>query len=406
MMNRFFPIFFAILATLILLPSSELAAAPAPAPPASQSAAPMLARTPPMGWNTWNKFQCNVDEGLIRESADALVSTGMRDAGYQYLVIDDCWQVSRDAQGNIVPDPKRFPSGIKKLADYVHSKGLKFGIYSDAGTKTCGSRPGSKGHEVQDAKQYAAWGVDYLKYDWCNTEGMDAKETYGKMSHALRQTGRAIVLSLCEWGQNKPWTWAPGVGQLWRTTGDIQDCWDCNTDWGGMGLVHIVDLQEGLQAYAGPDHWNDPDMLQVGNGGMTASEYRAHFSLWAIMAAPLMAGNDLRNMSADTKAILLNQDVIAVDQDPLGVQGYRVRDSGFYEVWMRLLAGGERAVVLFNRGNKPMKITATWQELGYGPATRLRAHDLWTKKDLGTLVGKFEATVSPHDVVMLRLKPE
>ena len=401
MTNRFFLLF-----ATAFLASPMVAAAPVPARPALPAAAPMLARTPPMGWNSWNKFQCNVDEGLIRESADALVSTGMRDAGYQYLVIDDCWQVSRDAQGNIVADAKRFPSGMKKLADYVHSKGLKFGIYSDAGTKTCGGRPGSKDREVQDAKQYAAWGVDYLKYDWCNTEGMDAKETYGKMSRALKQSGRPIVLSLCEWGQNKPWTWAAGMGQLWRTTGDIQDCWDCNTDWGGMGLIHIIDLQEGLQAYAGPDHWNDPDMLQVGNGGMTTGEYRAHFSLWAIMAAPLMAGNDLRNMSADTRAILLNHEVIAVDQDPLGVQGYRVRDSGFYEVWMRQLAGGERAVVLFNRGNKPMKITATWEELGYGPAARLHAQDLWTKKDLGTLVGKVEATVAPHDVVMVRLKAE
>jgi alpha-galactosidase len=232
-----------------------------------------------MGWNSWNKFACNVSESLIREAADAVVSTGMKDAGYQYVVIDDCWQVSRDAEGNIVPDPKRFPSGMKALADYIHSKGLKFGIYSDAGTGTCQKRPGGRGYEFQDARQYAAWGVDYLKEDWCNTlPGQNAESSYTLMRDALAATGRPIVFSLCEWGSNKPWLWAGPVGNLWRATGDIQDCWDCKKQWGGNGVVQIIDLMAGLESYSGPGHWNDPDMLEVGNGGMTTEEYRAHFS--------------------------------------------------------------------------------------------------------------------------------
>ena len=254
-----------------------------------------------MGWNSWNKFGCNVSEKLIRGTADALVASGMKDAGYEYVVIDDCWQVSRAADGSIVVDAERFPSGMKALADYVHSKGLKFGIYSDAGTKTCAGRPGSKDHEAQDAKSYASWGVDYLKYDWCSSEGQDTRDSYMKMSQALRATGRPIVFSLCEWGSTKPWTWAQGVGELWRATGDIQDCWDCGKSWGGMGVAHIIDLMDGLYAYAGPGHWNDPDMLEVGNGGLNMTENRAHFSFWALFAAPLMAGNDLEAMSPEVK---------------------------------------------------------------------------------------------------------
>src|SRR5215471_14779186 len=302
------------------------------------------ARTPPMGWNSWNKFACNVSEELIKQMADAMVKAGMRDAGYTYLVIDDCWQIDRDAQGNIIADPKRFPSGMKGLADYVHSKGLKFGLYSDAGTLTCQKRPGSRGYEFQDARQYAAWGVDYLKYDWCSTSTQNAQASYSIMRDALAKSGRPIVFSMCEWGTAKPWLWAGNVGNLWRTTGDIQDCWDCKRDWGGMGFVHILDLQNTLEAYAGPGHWNDPDMLEVGNGGMTTSEYRAHFSLWCILAAPLMAGNDIRSMSSDIATILTNKEVIAVDQDPLGVQGRRVRRDGKQEIWAKQLADGSRAV--------------------------------------------------------------
>lgn len=362
-----------------------------------------LALTPPMGWNSWNKFGCDVSEKLIEEMADALVKSGMKDAGYQYVVIDDCWQVKRGADGRIVADPARFPSGMKALADRIHAKGLKLGIYSDAGTATCGKRPGSKGSEVVDAKTYAEWGVDYLKYDWCNTEGMDARAAYRLMSGALRATGRPIVFSLCEWGTSQPWLWAPGVGQLWRSTGDIQDCWDCSTEWGGMGVVHIVDLVADLHPYAGPGHWNDPDMLEVGNGGLTPAENRAHFSLWALLAAPLIAGNDIRTMSAETAAILMNPEVVAVDQDPLGIQGRRVLDGGAREVWMKPLHDGSRAVIFFNRGSVRTPIGALWKDIGLAPGSKALVRDLWKKADLGTFTNTFETQVEPHDVVMLRI---
>jgi alpha-galactosidase len=363
-----------------------------------------LARTPPMGWNSWNKFGCNVSESLIREMTEAMVSTGMKDAGYQYVVIDDCWQVSRDNGGNIVPDPKRFPSGIKALADYVHSKGLKFGLYSDAGTATCQKRPGSKGFEEKDAQQYAAWNVDYLKYDWCNTEGQDAREAYARMSRALQTTGRPIVFSICEWGSTQPWLWGPGIGHLWRTTGDIQDCWDCSQPWGGMGFTHIIDLQAELYPYAGPGHWNDPDMLEVGNGKMTTAEYRSHFSFWCLLSAPLMAGNDLRTMTVETKEILTNKEVIAVDQDPLGMQGHKVVDTGPTEVWMKPLSKGGRAVILFNRGSMTAPISVAWETIGLSPAFEAGVRDLWARKDLGKFKGRFTARVDPHDVVMLRIQ--
>ena len=364
-----------------------------------------LAKTPPMGWNSWNKFACNVSEKLIKEMADAMVTSGMRDAGYVYLVIDDCWQIDRDAQGNILPDPQRFPSGMKALADYVHSKGLKFGLYSDAGTLTCQKRPGSRGYEFQDARQYAAWGVDYLKYDWCSTSTQNAPASYSIMRDALAKAGRPIVFSICEWGTSKPWLWAGSVGNLWRTTGDIQDCWDCKRDWGGMGVVHILDLQDGLESYAGPGRWNDPDMLEVGNGGMSITEYRSHFSLWCILAAPLMAGNDLRSMSRDVAAILTNRDVIAVNQDPLGMQGRRVKRNGDQEVWAKQLADGGRAVVLFNRGRKAAEISVSWTDIGYPPHLTAKVRDLWEGKDAGNLSEKFSAEVPSHGVVMVTIKP-
>jgi alpha-galactosidase len=362
-----------------------------------------LALTPPMGWNSWNRFACNVTEDLVKSAADALVSSGMRDAGYEYIVIDDCWQVSRDAAGNIVADAKTFPSGIKALADYVHSKGLKFGIYSDAGAMTCAKRPGSRGHEFQDALQYAAWGVDYLKYDWCNTGTENAQAAYSTMRDALKAAGRPIVFSLCEWGSNKPWLWARDVGNLWRTTGDISDCWECKK--GQLSFAQILDLQVGLETYAGPGHWNDPDMLEVGNGGMTTTEYRSHFSLWCILAAPLMAGNDLKNMSPDIKDILTNREVIAVDQDPLGMQGHRVRKDGDSEVWAKQLKDGSRAVVLFNRGESDADISVTWEDLGYPAHLSAAVSDLWAKKDLGKSTGSFTAKVPSHGVAMLRVAP-
>ena len=364
-----------------------------------------LAKTPPMGWNSWNKFACNVSEKLIKEMADAMVTSGMRDAGYVYLVIDDCWQIDRDAQGNILPDPQRFPSGMKALADYVHSKGLKFGLYSDAGTLTCQKRPGSRGYEFQDARQYASWGVDYLKYDWCSTSTQNAPASYSIMRDALTKAGRPIVFSICEWGTSKPWLWAGSVGNLWRTTGDIQDCWDCKRDWGGMGVVHILDLQDGLESYAGPGHWNDPDMLEVGNGGMSIAEYRSHFSLWCLLAAPLMAGNDLRSMSREVAEILTNREVIAVNQDPLGMQGRRVKRNGDQEIWAKQLADGGRAVVLFNRGPKAAEISVLWTDIGYPPHLTAKVRNLWAGKDIGNLSEKFSSEVPSHGVVMVTIKP-
>jgi alpha-galactosidase len=364
-----------------------------------------LARTPPMGWNSWNKFACNVSEDLIKQAADAIVSSGMKDAGYQYVVIDDCWQVARDAQGNIVADSKRFPAGMKAVADYVHGKGLKFGIYSDAGTGTCQNRPGGRGYEFQDARQYAAWGVDYLKYDWCNHSTQDSQASYSIMRDALKKSGRPIVFSLCEWGSTKPWLWAGDVGNLWRDTGDITDKWDTGKKQDGLGVVQILDLQEGLQSYAGPGHWNDPDMLEVGNGGMSVIEYRAHFSMWCLLAAPLMAGNDIRSMSADIHDILTNKEVIAIDQDPLGREGHRVKRANGLEVWSRQLADGGRAVALLNRTAAEANITVAWTDIGYPEHVAAKVRDLWAKKDLGEKTGSFSAAVPSHGVVMVRVEP-
>jgi alpha-galactosidase len=364
-----------------------------------------LARTPPMGWNSWNKFGCDVSEQLIRETADAMAASGMRDAGYRFLVIDDCWQVSRDSVGNIVPDAQRFPSGMKALADYVHSRGLKFGVYSDAGTLTCQKRPGSRGYEYQDARQYAAWGVDYLKFDWCSHGSQNSVASYSTMRDALEKSGRPIVFSICEWGSTQPWTWAPEVGNLWRTTGDIRDVWDSSGRRGGLGVVQILDRQVGLEAAAGPGHWNDPDMLEVGNGGMSDTEYRAHFSLWAMLAAPLMAGNDLRSMADGTKQILLNREVIAVDQDSLGREGHKVRDDGDAEVWERPLADGGRAVILLNRGAAEAPIAVAWHEIGYPDDLPAHVRDLWAHRDLGAKKGGYSATVPSHGVVMVRVTP-
>ncbi|WP_422448717.1 NPCBM/NEW2 domain-containing protein [Thermoanaerobacterium sp. DL9XJH110] len=494
-----------------------------------------LALTPPMGWNSWNKFHCNINEELILQTADAMVESGMKDAGYIYVNIDDCWMApARDANGDLQADPVRFPHGIKYIADYVHSKGLKLGIYSSNGTKTCQGLPASLGNEERDAAKFAEWGVDYLKYDWCynglddsyyyapdldkitiqvgdnrlsyeaespdNTisgratksasstcsggykvgyignndgevqfnkinvpesggykmtiyyingdekrplyvsvngaEGMRydlpgggndwntvrtyevtvdlkagdntikfycpltsvdaAKQQYIRMRDALKKTGRPIVFSICEWGSNKPWLWGAEVGHLWRTTGDISDNWS--------SMVNILDRQVGLEVYAGPGHWNDPDMLEVGNGGMTDTEYRSHFSLWSILAAPLLAGNDIRNMSEATKEILLNKEVIAVDQDPLGKQGYKFRDDGDQEVWVRELANGDRAVVLFNRGETAAAISVNAEELGLSDAPVYVLRDLWKHTDFASS-GTITATVEPHGVAMYRVHP-
>ena len=369
-----------------------------------------VALTPPMGWNSWNKFGCKVSEDLLKSMADGMVSSGMKDAGYEYVVIDDCWQVSRDADGNIVPDAKNFPSGMKALGDYIHSKGLKFGIYSDAGEKTCAGRPGSMGHEYQDAIMYAKWGVDYLKYDWCHTGKRNAEEAYSTMRDALKATGRPIVFSMCEWGTAKPWIWAADTGNLWRTTGDIVDLWKGGGKWPDgnccqLGMLDILDLQVGLDSFAGPGHWNDPDMLEVGNGGMTTNEYRAHFSLWSVLAAPLIAGNDLRSMKPEIKEILTNKEVIAINQDVLGREGKRVWKEGDLEIWAKPMKDGSRAVLLLNRGASEAEITAPWTTLGYPEHLSASVRDLWAHKDLGRFTGKFSAKVGSHDVVVVTVRP-
>jgi alpha-galactosidase len=366
---------------------------------------PNLAPTPPMGWNSWNKFACDIDEAKVRAVADAMASSGMKDAGYQYVVIDDCWQKDRAADGTIQADPVKFPSGIKALADYIHSKGLKFGIYSDAGVKTCGGRPGSAGYEFQDARTYAAWGVDYLKYDWCYTGTRNAEAAYTLMAKALRASGRDIVLSICEWGDNKPREWAAKAGHMWRTTGDIRDSWD-ESKGHSLSFLSILDRQAELWKDSGPNQWNDPDMLEVGNGGMSATEYKAHFSLWAILAAPLIAGNDLATMTQETHDILTNKDVIAVDQDPLGIQGRKIADDGDFEVWARPLKGGERAVVLFNRSGAAKEMSVDWEALQLPASLKADVKDLWTKEIKKGVKGKFIATVPSHGAVMIRLTPK
>ncbi|WP_223199083.1 NPCBM/NEW2 domain-containing protein [Solihabitans fulvus] len=398
----------ATLTVALLLPLVSLAgtATAAPTQTASQTpsqtptaAAPStLAATPPMGWNSWNRFGCHIDENLIRQTADNLVSTGMRDAGYTYVNIDDCWMApARDAAGKLQADPTRFPGGIKALADYVHGRGLKLGIYSSAGTATCQGLPASLDHEQADAQSFADWGVDYLKYDNCNNLGRPAQPRYQAMSDALRATGRPIVLSLCEWGENKPWEWGKQVGgNLWRTTGDIWDAWGRMTD--------ILDQQVGLEKFSGPGAWNDPDMLEVGNGGMTDSEYRAHFALWSLLNAPLIAGNDLASMDYATKRILLNRDVIAVDQDWGGVQGHRIARTGNIEVWAKSMSDGSAAVALFNRGDTTALASTDAHALGL-PATRDYAvRDLWTHEDAETS-GAVRASVPAHSASVFRVWP-
>lgn len=404
--NRFLSITLYIISAIILISSENLFG----------QKFEKLAMTPPMGWNSWNKFSCNVNEKLIRETADAMVRSGMKDAGYQYIVIDDCWHGKRDSLGFIHPDLERFPSGMKALADYIHSKGLKFGLYSDAGWQTCGGRPGSRGYEYQDALMYAKWGVDYLKYDWCNTEGLNPEGAYLTMRNALYKAGRPIVFSLCEWGNSKPWKWAKDVGHLWRTTGDINPCFDCKVDhgtWIQWGVMYILDMQEGLRNYAGPDHWNDPDMMEVGNG-MSVNEDRAHFSMWCMLAAPLMAGNDISNMSNETKEVLTNTDVIAIDQDSLGIQGFKYSSNDSVEIWFKPLVNDNWAMCILNRSIKPQKVTFNWKDEAVSDSLSGRnanfeeinysVRDLWTKKLLGVTKKVLKAEVAGHDVLIVKLK--
>lgn len=372
-----------------------------------------LARTPPMGWNSWNTFETNINEDLIKETIEAMIENGMRDAGYKYIVIDDGWEAKeRDKNGQIIPDPKRFPSGMKALGDYIHSKGFKFGIHNDAGTKTCADYPGGRGHEYEDARTYASWGIDYIKYDWCNTGKANAEETFKTMGAALKATGRPIVFSICEWGGNKPWEWAKDIGHLWRTTGDIIDCYKCQAVY-SLGWRHILEAQVGLEKYAGPGHWNDPDMLEVGNKGLTLAESRSHFTLWCILAAPLMAGNDVRNMSEEVRDILTNKEVIAIDQDPLGKQGYRMMDHPGKEIWVKELSNGAWAVCFHNEDEVPLEMKITWDHLWIlkGKHSKYKVRDIWNKKDIGTIdiqkqdYEDFKCEIAPHDVLLLKFTP-
>ncbi|KAI7994540.1 Alpha-galactosidase 1 [Camellia lanceoleosa] len=359
-----------------------------------------LAITPPMGWNSWNHFHCMIDENMIKQTADALVSTGLAKLGYKYVNIDDCWaEIDRDNEGNLMAKKSTFPSGIKALADYVHSKGLKLGIYSDAGYFTCSKMmPGSLGHEEQDAKTFASWGIDYLKYDNCNTDGSRPTVRYPVMTRALMKAGRPIFFSLCEWGDLHPALWGAEVGNSWRTTNDISDSWE--------SMVSRADMNEVYADLARPGGWNDPDMLEVGNGGMTKDEYIVHFSIWAMSKAPLLIGCDVTNATKETMEIIANKEVIAVNQDKLGVQAKKVRMEGDSEVWAGPLSEYRVVVLLLNRGPIRYSLTAQWDDLRIPPNTIVEARDLWEHKTLKTrFVGNLTVTVDSHACKMYILKP-
>ena len=383
------------LVPLILPAAAALPAFARPAPSFPASASPVTLPLPPMGWNDWNYFGCGITEQIVKQTADAMVRTGLRDDGYRYVNVDDCWEApNRDASGALQGNPSTFPSGIKALADYVHARGMKFGIYTGAGDQTCQGRPGSGGHYAQDAATFASWGVDYVKFDWCGAQG-DPRDLTGQFRAALDAAGRPMALSVSRHGE--PWLWPGRPADLWRTSADISDTW--NT------MLRNAEEEVGLDRIAGPGQWNDPDMLEVGNGGMTDTEYRAHFSLWADLAAPLLSGTDLRNPSPQTLAILGNREVIAVDQDPLTRQGDRVSSDGDHEVWTRPLAGGDRAVVLFNRGTYGAEISTTASEVGLGEAPGYTVRDLWAHRSYVS-GGGISAYVPPHGAAMFRVHPD
>lgn len=377
-----------------------------------------LAMTPPMGWNSWNTFQTNINEQLVKDVVDRLVTSGMKEAGYTYVVLDDGWMAKeRDSiTGDLVPDLKKFPSGMKALINYVHEKGLKFGLYNCAGTKTCAGYPGTRGYEYQDARFYAGLGIDYLKYDWCNTQGINAKEAYKTMSLALKKAGRPIVFSLCEWGDNQPWEWAKDVGNLWRISGDIANCFDCIVDhgsWKDWGVTYVIDMRKNIRQYSGPDHWNDFDMMEVGHG-MSNAEDRAHFSMWCMLASPLIAGNDLRNMTQETINVLTNKNVIAINQDKKGVQAFLQQQKDSVDTWIKPLQNDELAVCFMNRSRKPVTINYDWKAMPVKDTVSktnvdfsiitYRLEDLWSGRLAGSTAKPLIAVIPPHDVLLLRLK--
>lgn len=367
-----------------------------------------LAKTPPMGWNSWNIFHENINETQIKQIADAMVTSGMKDAGYIYLNLDDNWMAtSRDANGKLRADPTRFPSGMKALGDYIHSKGLKFGIYGDRGLRTChhyhsgpqGSGSGSYNKEQLDANTFAEWGVDYLKYDNCDpAPNSNQQKDYEKMRDALANCGRDIVFSICAWGYQN---WMPSTGNLWRTTGDITDKWDNGNDW-FVGIINAIDKNTEYASVAGPGGWNDPDMLEIGNGGCTIEEYRTQMSMWCIMAAPLIAGHDVRKMSQEIKDILLNKEVIAINQDSAGIQGTRVKAANGLEVWCKPLGsinGTTKAVALLNRNGSAKDITINFSDIGFSDTVTVR--DLWAKADRGSFTGSYTMSVPSHGTGLL-----
>lgn len=378
-----------------------------------------LAMTPPMGWNSWNTFATNIDEKLVKETADIMVSSGLAAAGYNYIVLDDGWMThERDENGDLVPDPQKFPSGMKALIEYVHSKGLRFGLYNCAGTKTCAGYPGTRGYEYQDARFYAKLGIDFLKYDWCNTEGITAKEAYKTMSNALKTAGRPIVFSLCEWGDNQPWEWGKPIGNLWRISGDIYPCFDCEfkhpENWSSWGFMKIVDMRKDIRKYSGPDHWNDFDMMEVGNE-MNDTEDKSHFAMWCMVASPLFTGNDYRKMSKETLAILTNKELLAVNQDKLGIQGFRYTVIDGVEVWVKPLSDGAWAVSFLNRTDSTKKINFDWKKNNFKDSdfgfetdfskTTFKIKDLWKNKEAGTTKKIFISEIASHDVITLKLTP-
>lgn len=369
------------------------------AAPASASAlGDGQARTPPMGWNSWNHFTCTaLNEKVVRQTADAMVSSGMRSAGYRYVNVDDCWSI-RDASGRLTADPVSFPSGIPALARYVHARGLRLGLYSDVGTQTCAKRPGLAGHERDDIDRLASWGVDYLKVDFCNVSAKVRRHpatAYRRLRDLIARSGRRMVFSICTWGQGSPRRWAPGAGHLWRSTGDLRDTW--------QSVMRNADLNNRHPRQTRPGAWSDPDMLQVGNGGMTAREDRTHFSLWAVMAAPLIAGNDVRQTSPATRSTLLNREVIAVDQDPAGRQGRRVSSRHGHDVWVKRLRGGARAVLVVNRGRHRATFSTVLRRVGLPRARRYRVRDLWRHRSRAT-GPVLRATVAPHGVAFFRVR--
>ena len=376
-----------------------------------------LAETPPMGWNSWNTFGPDISADVVRGVADKIVELGLKDLGYQYVVIDDHWQGGRDAKGHLLANLKKFPDGIKAVADYIHSKGLKFGIYSDAGDKTCGGEVGSYGYEEDDATTFASWGADYVKYDYCNApdDFQEAIRRYTKMGNALKVTGRPMIFSICEWGPRSPWLWGRQAGgNLWRISFDVGDIWDTpHNAYSCIGILAAIDASANHEDKAGPGGWNDPDMLVVGmkntgnikGGGCTVAEYQTQMSMWCVLAAPLMIGCDIRNMDTDTKRILTNAEVIAIDQDPLGKQGNRVARTGSTDVWQKPLSGGNIAVALLNRGEKPAEITVQWKDLKAEPSAVFAARDLWAHKDLGKFTDHLTLTVEPHATVLIKLQP-